>query len=194
MKKENKSGKINDMPTGWINQSELNTKIYYLWKNMIFRTTQKCWDENPTYVGTTVDESWLKLSNFVSDIKELSGYNEWVNSSKRMMMLDKDTLVEGNKHYSKNTCCFISSLESSLDVNKRHPNNTEKAIRCSVENNSMPVKFINKTSKEEKVFPSLKEACREMNINERNSWKVLSDKYPNCHSIKGWEIQYNNPE
>lgn len=185
------SKKINDMPTGWINQSTLNKRIYDLWKDMIYRTTQKCWDKYPTYEGTTVDESWLVLSNFIKDIQELNGYDAWLNASKRTMMLDKDTLVDGNKHYSKDTCCFITSLESSIDVNRRHPNNVENAKIAAIEHNSIPIKLINKKTKEEKFFPSLKEACRQMNFNERNAWKVLSDKYPTCHSIDGWIIQYN---
>ncbi len=183
------NGKINDMPVGWISQSELNMKIYNTWKNMIRRATSKYWDKNPTYIGTTVDESWLKLSNFVNDIQELPGYDIWVNSPKRTMMLDKDTLIKGNKHYSKDACCFISNLESSQDVNSRHPNNTEKAILVSTEKNSTPVRIINKKTNEIKNFKSFKEACREMNFNERNAWKVLSDKYPNCHSINGWKIE-----
>lgn len=46
------------------------------------RTTEKCCGKYPTYVGTTVDDSWRLLSNFVNDIKELPGYEEWANSKK----------------------------------------------------------------------------------------------------------------
>ena len=178
----------NDMPTGWINISSLNRKIYDTWRKMLFRTTQICWDKNPTYNGTTVDESWRTLSTFVNDIKFLPGYDKWASAPKRSMMLDKDILIEGNKHYSKDTCCFISALESSIDVNKRHPNNTEKANAAFVEKYSIPVKIINKTTREEKVFASLSEACRVMEWSRGNAYQVLSDKYPSAHSIKGWEI------
>ena len=33
---------INDMPRGWMYQSELNKKIYFTWKDMITR----CYSEN----------------------------------------------------------------------------------------------------------------------------------------------------
>lgn len=187
--KPNKIDKINDMPIGWIDRSDLNRKIYDTWRDMLFRTTEKCWDKNPTYIGTTVDESWRTLSNFVNDIKELSGYNQWANSPKKSMMLDKDTLIEGNKHYSKETCCFISSLESSRDVNRRHPNNTEKARLAFIEKYSIPVKLTNKITHEEKLFTSLAEACRVLDLNSGNAWQALSDKYPNHHSTKGWIIE-----
>ena len=148
--------KINDMPAGWTNQSELNLRIYYLWKAMIMRTTQKFWDKYPTYEGTTVDDSWRKLSQFVNDIKDIPGYEEWVTASGKRMMLDKDTLVEGNKHYSKETCCFISHADSNRDVHKRYPENLEKARITFIEHASKPVKIINKITNEEKIFPSLK--------------------------------------
>ena len=189
---KNNLNKINDMPVGWINKSDLNKKIYDTWRGMWNRTTEKCWEKYPTYVGTTVDDSWRLLSNFVNDIKELPGYEEWANSKKRMMMLDKDTLVDGNKHYSKETCCFITALESSKDVNKRHPDNTSKANAASVKKCSIPVKIMNKQTFEEKIFPSLREACRVMGWNEGNAWKVVSDKYPYNSSVEGWTIEQLN--
>ena len=192
--KQKEFGKVNDMPTGWINQSDLNKKIYNTWKGMIFRTTQKCWERFPTYAGTTVDDSWLKLSNFVRDIKELSGYDEWVSSEPRMMMLDKDTIVNGNKHYSKETCCFITAKESCLDVNKRHPECVNNARNYSIKKTSVPVKITNKATGEEKFFTSLIEACREMNWNFRNAWMVLSESCTDHHSIKGWLIERINTD
>lgn len=180
--------KLNDMPKGWMNQSELNMKIYYLWKAMISRTTKKYWEKYPTYSGTTVDDSWRILSNFVNDIKDLEGYNDWVVSSNRKMMLDKDTIVNGNKHYSKDTCRFITHTESNQDVNKRHPESIQKAQEAFKEKASEPVNFINVKTNEIINFPSLKEACRTLSLNLRNAWMVLSDKYPEHHTIKGWKI------
>lgn len=181
--------KLNDMPTGWMNQSELNMRIYDTWKAMIFRTTQKFWDKYPTYEGTTVDDSWRILSNFVNDIRELNGYDQWAKASGERMMLDKDTLIYGNKHYSKDTCCFISHADSNRDVHQRHPENLEKARKTYKEQSSIPVKLTNKVTKEVKYFPSIKEACRQMNLNLRQVWMILSDKYPGHYSTKGWLVE-----
>lgn len=180
--------KLNDMPKGWMNQSELNMRIYDLWKAMILRTTKKYWDKYPIYTGTTVDNKWRTLSNFVNDIKELDGYNQWVDASGEMMMLDKDTIIKDNKHYSKNTCRFITHAESNQDVFRRHPENLKKAREVFAENASEPVRFTNMKTKEIIDFPSLKEAYRNLKLNLRNAWMVLSDKYPGHHTIKGWTI------
>lgn len=180
--------KFNDMPKGWINQSELNKRIYSAWKAMINRTTKKFWEKYPSYTGTTVDDNWRTLSNFVNDIKELEGYNEWSLPTGRGMMLDKDTIVEGNKHYSKETCRFITHAESNRDVHKRHPESLLKARNAFIEKNSKPVKFTNIKTNETIEFSSLKEGCRELNLNFGNAWMVLNEDYTSHHTIGGWTI------
>lgn len=178
----------NDMPKGWVRASELNKKIYDTWKAMLRRTTLQLWGKYPTYEGTTVDESWRTLSVFVEDIKYLQGYDEWINSTKRSMMLDKDTLVEGNKHYSKDTCCFITILESNKDVHKRNPNMAENGRNAVSEKYSKPIKIINNQTGEERIFSSVTVACKIMGWSRGGAYKVLSDKYPHHNSIKGWSI------
>ena len=155
---------------------------------MIMRTTEKYWDRYPCYTGTTVDDRWRILSNFVNDIKELEGYKDWCVSENHQMMLDKDTKVEGNKHYSKDTCRFITHDESNKDVAKRHPENIQKAQKAFQESASEPVQFKNIKTNETINFQSLKEACRTLKLNLRNAWMVLSEKYPGHHTIKGWSI------
>ena len=54
------------------------------------------------------------------------------------------------------------------------------------------VKIMNKQTFEEKIFPSLREACRVMGWNEGNAWKVVSDKYPYNISVEGWTIEQLN--
>ena len=183
------TSKINDMPRGWTSKSELNKKIYYLWKAMIARTTPAYWAEFPTYEGTTVDERWLRLSNFVEDIQAIDGYHEWTVCPKNAMMLDKDTRIKGNKHYSKDTCCFISHADSNRDVFNRHSDNLNIARTVMLQNQSEPVRFTNVKTQEAKEFNSLKEGCRELNLNLRNAWKILSDKYPDCKTTQGWTIE-----
>lgn len=180
----------NDMPVGWIAQSKLNNRIYDLWKAMLDRTTEKFQEKYPTYINTTVAEEWKTLSNFASDIKELPGYNEWLESYGKMMMLDKDTLVEGNKHYSKSTCQFISHADSNRDVARRHPENIEKAKLAQIEANSIPVCVTKKKDPDfsPQFFPSLKSACREYGLNTSNAWMVINDKYPSNKSVSGYII------
>lgn len=179
LNKSSNAYKINDMPTGWMNHSELNMRIYNAWKAMIERTTEKYWDKYPTYYGTTVDESWRTLSNFVNDIKELDGYEVWKNSPHQRMMLDKDTLIEGNKHYSKRTCRFITHTESNQDVARRHPDVIQNAANIAKELFGKKIRAINVDTNESIMFNSQKEAARELNVLASHIWMILSqdEKY-----------------
>ena len=181
------SYRVNDMPNGWINNSYLNKRIYYTWKSMIELAKESYWKKFPTYEGTTIDESWRILSNIVRDIQTLEGYEMWANNPNKGIMLDKDTLVEGNKHYSKTTCRFITHAESNQDVAERHPENIQKAREALIDQISIPVRFVHKDG-QSIDFPSLKEGCRVLGLNERNAWTVLSDKYPGRKTTKGWLI------
>lgn len=167
--------KINDMPIGWINKSKLNIRIYDLWKSMINRTTEKFWEKYPTYKGTTVDSSWRTLSNFVNDIQTLPGYDMWVNNPNQRIMLDKDTLIEGNKHYSKNTCCFITHAESNRDVIRRHPEINKACGQSVAKKYGKKIKAINLDTNESIIFNSQKEAARELNISAAHIWMILSE-------------------
>lgn len=76
-----------------------NKKFAIVWRDMI----QRCYDSNfisinPTYLGCSVCDEWLYLSNFKEwfDKNYIEGYQ-----------LDKDILVKGNKVYSPETCCFV---------------------------------------------------------------------------------------
>lgn len=173
-------------------------RIYDMWRHMILRTTKEFWEKYPTYIGTTVSEEWKNFNNFYYDIQELDGYQLWRDNPKKRIMLDKDTKVPGNKHYSKETCCFLTHADSNRDVHNRHPETLQKARNKFVEDNSIPIKATNKKTGEEIIFSSMKEASRNLNINFRNLWMCLSkeEKYKSCKSAKGWKFEYveNNKE
>lgn len=84
---------------------------YYLdWKSIITRCFNKNYQkQRPSYKGCTVLEEWKYLSNFVKWVDSQPN-KDWQNCA-----LDKDLLLEGNKHYSPNNCAYISkSLNSFL--------------------------------------------------------------------------------
>ena len=183
------TGKKNDMPKGWINKSKLNQRIYAMWKAMLARTTEKYWDKYPHYTGTTVDDRWRILSNFVNDIKELDGYDQWVVASDKRMMLDKDTVINNNKHYSKDTCRFITHAESNRDVAKRHPENLKKAKSAYNNQYSMPVRLTNINTKETIDYPSLKEASRKSSLTFEQLRKAYHSNDVNKKIVKEWFIE-----
>lgn len=74
-------------------------KSYRIWSGVI----KRCYDEKtqkkaPAYIGCTVCDEWKYFSNFKKwfDKHYIEDYQ-----------LDKDILVQGNRIYSPNTCCFV---------------------------------------------------------------------------------------
>ena len=86
-----------------------NLKSYITWKSML----QRCYSEKrqeryPSYVGCSVCDEWLLLSNFVV----------WFNANYRDgMELDKDILIQGNKVYCPEACRFVPGYINTLLTN-----------------------------------------------------------------------------
>ena len=79
---------------------ESNTRPYIIWKALL----QRCFDSNykekhPQYKDVTIAKEWLLFSNFKSWY--ISQY-DYENRE-----IDKDLIVFGNKHYSKELCILI---------------------------------------------------------------------------------------
>lgn len=122
---KNKYGGINDMPSQWCAN---NKRVYVLWYDML----RRCYDSHQlsrkkgqSYKGCTVCDEWLSLSVFDSEIKLLEGYEDWASGER--WMLDKDTVLPGNKTYSAKTCRFISESESNKEMAARNKNLTRAA-------------------------------------------------------------------
>ena len=81
-------------------------KFYGTWKNMIHRCySDKFQIRYPTYIGCSVCDEWLVLSNF----------KEWFDANYLDgMALDKDILIPGNKIYSPEACSFVPQYINSL--------------------------------------------------------------------------------
>lgn len=84
-------------------KEEQKTKCGKAWENM----KQRCYSEKyqekyPTYKGCYVCDDWLNYDNFKKWFDE--NYNP---ETMKGFVLDKDILVEGNKIYSPDTCCFV---------------------------------------------------------------------------------------
>ena len=161
-------------------------RIYDMWRHMILRTKKEYWEKYPTYTGTTISEEWKNFNNFYYDIQELDGYQLWRDNPKKRIMLDKDTKVPGNKHYSKETCCFLTHADSNRDVHNRHPENIQKAKQQSIISHSIPIKAIHTEKKEELFFSSMKSAQKHFKVFRENIKNCLDNKA----LIKGWKFEY----
>src|SRR5574343_268663 len=94
-------------------------KIYSIWYNMNSRCNNHNHPRYDDYGGSGyyVCDRWKKLDNFILDIDKVQGFNE-EELLKGNLSLDKDTVINGNKEYSLQTCAFISKSEN----NKFKPN------------------------------------------------------------------------
>ena len=112
---------INDMPRGWRVENEWNKRVYRLWSNKLmccysekFHKTEK----GKCYIGCTICERWLILSNFVEDVRLIDGYDEerFLNGE---LELDKDIKSNGtNKQYIMVECTFVTHDENMKQAHK----------------------------------------------------------------------------
>jgi len=104
---------INDY-IGYISVHGKPLKSYKCW----VRVLERCYDpkykkKNPSYNDVAICDEWIKFSNFKEwfDKNYVDGYE-----------IDKDILVQGNKVYSPDTCCFVPRRINTLLLNKQRTN------------------------------------------------------------------------
>lgn len=82
---------------------------YSKWNNMFIRCYNKKYQEKtPSYKGCEVCEEWRNFDNFYKWFKDPQ------NGYRKDYHLDKDLLVQGNKIYSPETCCFIPQTVNAM--------------------------------------------------------------------------------
>jgi len=89
-------------------ETRTNYKPYNKWQQMMRRCFTTAWhDWKPTYKGCSIDPEWLVFSNFKRwyDAQPLAG---------KYCELDKDIIIQGNKHYSPETCVLVTAEINSL--------------------------------------------------------------------------------
>lgn len=99
------------------------TKEYKTWLHMISRCySSRTHKRSPTYKDVIVCERWHCFQNFCEDIKELNGYEQWINSGG--YELDKDIICEKEniipKIYSPDTCMFVKKCENLSESTSRN--------------------------------------------------------------------------
>ena len=181
--------------------SDYNTRVYDLWRHMLYRTTDAFQEKYPTYKGTTVCEEWYDFGQFYEDIKSLNGYALWKDNYGKRIMLDKDLLGNRSKLYCKENCCFLTPKESNDEISDRYENlhHTQKCEESRLkikQSKGRKIKLINLETKEEKYFLSIKDCAKFLNTNPRNVYMCISkkEKYKSMKTLKGWELQEILPE
>ena len=148
----------------------IKTKEYNAWIAML----QRCYDiklhkRHPSYKQCIVCEDWLNFQNFA----------EWfINNYIENYQLDKDLLIQENKLYSPETCCFVPqevNLALIKPMNKRElPLGVYKHCHKFV----VHIKY-NKVSKYINIFSTIEEAANCYKEEKEKQLRQLAEKYKN---------------
>ena len=151
---------------------------YQMWKDLLKRVySEKYHKKSPTYIGVTVDPKWHSLKGFIEDVSKLKNYEKALYSG---YALDKDIAVNGNRHYSLDTCCFVPqevniqfkvvSKNSELPIGvyeKRKVNGSSYACDCQANNKTIYLG----------MYPTPEEAFIVRKKFKQQEMQRLADKY-----------------
>lgn len=88
---------------------------YEDWRQIILRCHSKKFKEkHPNYRDCTVCDDWKYFSNFIKWV-DLQPNRDWQNCE-----IDKDLLIEGNKHYSPDICVYIPTSLNLFITNRKN--------------------------------------------------------------------------
>ena len=154
---------VNDMPWGWASENEWNRMVYQKWRDML----RRCYDEEfhktkngKCYIGCTVCEQWLTLSNFVNDVPKITGYDEerLLNGE---LHLDKDKKKDENKHYIMKYCTWLPGPENcALAWEEKFGSDNPMSKRVA--------QYDKQTLELIKIWGGMREVERELGINQGN--------------------------
>lgn len=146
-----------------------NTREGRVWQGLLARIYhEKTIARHPTYRECTMDSRWDNFQLFCEDIQSIPNYTLWKNSSRaREYCLDKDKLVPGNKHYSKDTCLFLEFGEN--------------VVIAKVTGEIYEGYRISDGYTEE--FTNQREFCRKYNLAQGNVTKAI---HVEGRIVKGW--------
>lgn len=115
-------------------------KEYIVWRDMIHRCyNPRLRDKYPTYTGCVVHDNWHNFQKFA----------EWYHSQEycdKGYQLDKDLIVQGNKIYSAERCCFLPpALNTLISIN--HSNRSSLVGTTFHKNTGKWQSLVNKSGK-----------------------------------------------
>ena len=126
---------------------------------------------------TTIDIEGQPINNKICPIIDLKIGHNWTEHQINYTLSNYRVYV-GNK-LNKSMFVFDAGVNYHTDKDAVYELDTKYGMVTMKEPN-------------EKIFHSLREACRVMGLNEGNAWKVVSDKYPYNSSVEGWTIEQLN--
>ena len=178
-----------------------STKAYEVWKKML----QRCYDpyelnKHQTYIDCYVCDEWHNFQNFCKWFEE--NYYEIPN---KIMCLDKDILVKGNKIYSPETCIFVTNRINILFIKRDVDRGKYPIGVCwDKERNKFIAycRILDKNNNRKKIYlgryNTIEEAFLEYKHFKENYIKEVADEYKDLIPIKlynamyEWKIEIND--
>lgn len=106
-----------------VSENRRDTNLYARWKAILQRCYSESWKSRyPTYRECTIAKEWLNFQNFADWVTSQVGYNE------KDWQIDKDFLLEGNKHYGPDTCALIPQRVNKLMVGTNGSNGLPRGV------------------------------------------------------------------
>lgn len=167
-----------------------NDMVYTKWANMI----RRCYSEKPskndrTYIDCYVNKDWHNYQNFAEWF-----YKNYKPEIMQGWHLDKDILVQGNKEYSAENCCFVPNEINSIFRTKNSFNlnslkgaqSKDSKFQTSIKKKGIK-KYLGIFETPEEAHQVYMKAKKEYLVEVSEKWRgILSDKV--CEAIKNYDI------
>lgn len=124
-----------DVGVNDVEVKDYTDKRYVLWHSILRRSYSEVYHKSkPSYKDVRVSEDWKRLSNFMKDIEKLPNFDMALSNN---WEIDKDVLSNGEKVYSKETCCFLPR-----EINILFTRESTKGLKTGVSYNKRLCKFV----------------------------------------------------
>ncbi len=161
--------------------NSIRVQSYEVWRHMVVRCGYHLTPPNINYTDVAISDSWQDYSNFHEDVKDMVGYGT-------DFVLDKDSLIKGNRVYRKENCCFVPEL---INVALVKSDRTRGEYLIGVDFHKKTGKFRARHKKHLGLFNTEIEAFNAYKIAKENYLKELAEKWKDKIDPRAYEALMN---
>ena len=175
-------GLMSDGSKPKVSENGKATREYNVWRNMIQRVYDpKYHEKQPTYKGSILEDCLHCFAFFLEFvIRDIPNYEYWLTHPNEGVALDKDIRGKSSKVYSRDTIMFVTQSENSKEKNNR----------CGTPIKPTRIYGVDiKTGERTRVFDSIREAERELGVNQSNICSCLNGKQKTTGGYKWYKVE-----